>query len=195
MSSDAPRVHSISRDGMHVQCLNPSVHYVVQLRLPAATGSRRGTRRYLKGEEPSGDSLGQSPSPRFQVKPAASVRLRPVVPPLGLFQLRSAVCPVGVLSMAVTDASEAPEAQETSSTQKSFNRPKRPDRPDLPKLKADIDVLQAQINQHKSRIEEIGKTLSDRRGNRQGSGEQQKLKARLNDLIGQFKRELVCVPF
>ena len=55
--------------------------------------------------------------------------------------------------------------------------------------------MQAQINQHKLRIEQIGETLSQRRGNRQGGGEQQKLKSRLNDLSGQFKRELVRPVF
>lgn len=93
--------------------------------------------------------------------------------------------------MAVTDALDEAPGQETASTQRAFIRPKRPERPDLPKLKAEVDGLQAQINEHKLRIEQIGETLSQRRGNRQGGGEQQKLKSRLNDLVGQFKRELV----
>ena len=95
--------------------------------------------------------------------------------------------------MAATDAPEAPDTSTQAPGEKRFPRLKRPDRPDLNKLKAEVDGLQSQINDHKRRVEEIGETLSNRRGNRQSGGEQQKLRTRLNDLIGQFKRELVSL--
>ncbi len=97
--------------------------------------------------------------------------------------------------MTASDVPEASEASAQTPAEKRFPRLKRPDRPDLAKLKADVDGLQSQRNEHKRRVEEIGETLNQRRGNRQPGGEQQKLRTRLNDLTGQFKRELVSLLY
>lgn len=75
-------------------------------------------------------------------------------------------------------------------------RVKKPVRPDDTEMKAQIDLLQKQINKNKQRMQQINQTIDDRKAGRtEGSKEQQAVKSKLAGLKGQFQQRLVSHAF
>ncbi|KAK9804196.1 hypothetical protein WJX72_000615 [[Myrmecia] bisecta] len=88
-----------------------------------------------------------------------------------------------------TEAVSAPE--ETAAAPVRKERVKRLSRPDDTEMKAQVEKLQAQIDSHQKRVEEIKEIISSKQGNRQSvSGEQQVVRNKLMELRGQFQAEL-----
>lgn len=98
----------------------------------------------------------------------------------------------GVVKPEGDSEESTPDTNPPGPARKTFV--KKYPKPDDTQLKRECEALSSQIEQHKSKIEEIKQLIGSKsESRRSGGGAQQQVRAKLADLRQQFQAELVRV--